>query len=154
MAVALKVNGLNKIMTLAERYPAISQKHIDKAIGVSINLIWATSVSKSPIGATGNLRRGWVKEFTPFYGRLSNTTSYASDVEYGTPPHYVSPAELEPWVKKKGLPPWLAKVISRSIEKKGTKANPFFSDSIDYVSDAVDNEFTKALSEITSELSK
>lgn len=51
------------------------------------------------------------------------TEPYASNIEFGQPPGtYVSPKALEAWARKRGLNPY---AVSKSIMKKGTRAQPF-----------------------------
>ena len=63
--------------------------------------------------------------------------------------HYVSPQSLKAWAEKKGLNPF---AVAKSIAKKGTKANPFFQTAVGSVEDRVNQEFDKALENITQEL--
>jgi hypothetical protein len=69
--------------------------------------------------------------------------------QYGTAPHYVSPRVLAPWAEKKGLNPF---AVSKSIQKKGTKANPFFADTVEYSEKGIDRIFKDALTKITKEI--
>ena len=53
------------------------------------------------------------------------------------------------WATRKGINPY---VVARSIARKGTKANPFFSTAIDKKKNEVDNEFDRALDNILNEI--
>lgn len=147
--IEVKITGLNKLAKLANRYPAVSQKYVDKAIGTTLDLIRYTASQMAPMGVTGNLRAQWETNITPFSGRLRSSSPYAADVEFGTRPHFVSAEQLRPWADKKGLNPW---AVSRSIAKKGTKANPFFQGSIDRVRPGINNIFKNAIDGTLKEL--
>lgn len=149
MSVELEIKGLDKVIKIADTYPAVAEKHINRAIKTSINLIAGVVATKAPRGVTGDLRNAWKKEFSRFFGRISSGVEYSMAVEYGTAPHYVSPKQLAPWAQKKGLNPY---AVSKSIQKKGTKANPFFQETADYASDGIDRVFAQALVDITKEI--
>tara|TARA_Y100000361_G_C10869828_1_gene193623 strand:+ start:43 stop:405 length:363 start_codon:yes stop_codon:yes gene_type:complete len=49
-------------------------------------LQWTTLAKKAtPVGETGNLRRGWQTDIRKFKGSISNNVEYAEPVIYGTP---------------------------------------------------------------------
>jgi hypothetical protein len=62
--------------------------------------------------------------------------NYAEPLDQGTDPHFVSPQELEGWVRRKINPGSDKKVksiafaISQAIKKRGTIPNPFFTRAI------------------------
>lgn len=56
------------------------------------------------------------------------TQRYGKDIELGRDAHYVSPATLAPWAKRKGVNPY---AVSAIIAKKGTKAQPFMGPAIE-----------------------
>lgn len=72
------------------------------------------------------------------------TQPYGLDIEQGRPPHYVSPAALAPWAKRKGLNPY---AISKSIEKKGTRAQPYMGPALEKTEGLQDRYLDVALTE-------
>ena len=62
--------------------------------------------------------------------------NYALSIDQGTDPHFVSPKELEGWVRRKINPGSEKKVksisfaISKAIKKRGTVPNPFFTKAL------------------------
>ncbi len=62
--------------------------------------------------------------------------NYAFSLDQGTDPHFVSPQELEGWVRRKINPGSDKKVksiafaISKAIAKRGTIPNPFFTKAL------------------------
>lgn len=59
---------------------------------------------------------------------IGPTQPYGAGVEYGRPPHVVSPKALEGWARRRGLNPY---AVARSIAKKGTKAHPYLIPSFE-----------------------
>lgn len=67
---------------------------------------------------------------------IEYSAPYASAVNDGTKPHFVSSKDLEKWVRRKlGVPikdvPKVAKAIANKIKKFGTLPKPFFDNAIE-----------------------
>lgn len=150
-AIEIKITNLSSLVDLANKYPAIAEKYINKAISRSLVRIWGEEKKQAPFGVTGNLRDNWTTTFGRFTGTLKSNAPYAVDVHDGTKPHYVSPSSLKAWAEARGLNPF---AVSKSIARKGTKANPFFQRAVDKTEDAVNKEFDDALSGLVDELAK
>ena len=141
-------------MQMADKYPAISEKHVNNAINYSLLRIKGEATKNAPFGTTADLRNKWDIKIGRFEGSLSSGASqkgfnYGMAVENGTRPHYVSASAISLWASRRGLNPY---AVAKSISKKGTKANPFFKKSVDSQRQNVDKEFDKALSNIIKEL--
>lgn len=149
MSVTVQITNLNKVIELAQKYPAVSEKHIGKAISRALVRIWGEEKRQAPFGVSGNLRDNWRVFVGRFYGSLRSGAPYSATVHDGGEPRYVSPISLKAWAEKRGLNPY---AVSASIRKNGTKANPFFQKSVDITADDVDGEFTKALEAIVDEI--
>lgn len=149
--LSLEIKNLDKLMQIGNKYPAIAELHVNKAIARSLVRVLGQEKQSAPFGVTGNLRDNWKIENGRFSGRLSSNAPYATAVEYGTAPHAVSAEEIGPWARKKGLNPW---AVANSIKKKGTKANPFFKKAIQTSEEGVNKEFKDALDAIGKDLSK
>jgi hypothetical protein len=152
--IKLEIKGLDKLQELADKYPAISEKHINKAITRSLIRIQDKAKRTAPFGTSGQLRQNWILQVGRFEGRLGSGAKaggypYGTSVEEGTKPHYVSPREIELWARRKGLNPY---AVARSIAKKGTKANPFFQEATKDAEKEVNEEFDKAIDAIMEEI--
>lgn len=151
MSIEIIVPSLNSVISLVEKAPAIAEKHIDLAIRRSLARVRGEINRESPYGVSQkHLRDAWVFEFARFEGTLKSEVPYAAAVEYGTRPHYVSPEQLAPWAQSKGLNPY---AVSKSIAKKGTKANPFFQRAVNTATPGVLIEFDKAIQGIIKDMS-
>lgn len=149
MGVQIEIRGLEKLVKIAEKYPAVAEKHINFAISRSLARILGAEKREAPFGVSGQLRDRWDLRTKRFEGSLRSGVSYAMAVHEGSRPHYVSPEALRPWAMKKGLNPF---AVSKSISKKGTKANPFFQRALDNVEDDINKEFKEALINITKDI--
>lgn len=150
----IQINGLNELMKMADKFPAVSEKHIGTAIQRSLIRIQDTAKTSAPFGTSGQLRNNWDLRVGRYEGSLRSNAQaggfpYGSAVEFGTRPHFPPVSALSLWAKRKGLNPF---VIARSISRKGTKANPFFQNSIDAQRNNVAKEFDNALDAIIKEL--
>lgn len=151
MSLELKVNGLKEMVAMAEKAPEVAIKHVNSAIIGALTAVEIEAKKEAPEGLTKKLHNNWSKIFAPLKGVLSSQMPYASGVQFGTPPHKVPVEEIAPWAISKGLNPW---AVAKSIEKKGTKANPFFSRALDKSSDRVDTIFKGTLDAIIKELTQ
>jgi HK97 gp10 family phage protein len=152
--ITVKINGLDKLIEMADKYPAVAEKHVNKAIQRSLLRVQDSAKQNAPFGTSGNLRSNWILKQGRFSGSLSSGANsagypYGSAVEYGTRPHFVSAMALNTWAKRRGLNPF---VIARSIGRKGTKANPFFQKSADSQEDNINKEIDQALDAILNEI--
>jgi hypothetical protein len=85
---------------------------------------------------TGRLRTSIIlKPTSPGYNDyvLSDGVDYGIDVEFGTSPHYLSPANLKGWSRRVLGKESLAFAVANKIAKKGTEAQPFFRPALDQV---------------------
>lgn len=149
--IEIKINGLNKLTKIAQQYPAVSEKYINKAISLSLLRILGEEKQQAPFGVSGLLRDNWQTSFGRFEGSIKSLSPYAAFVHEGTAPHMPPVAALTPWANKKGISPW---ALAMSIKKKGTKANPFLKRSVDNVESAIEQEFATALQSTLEEVAR
>lgn len=154
MAIVVKIKNLEKLTELASKFPAASEKHINKAINSSLVRIFGQEKQEAPFGTTGQLRDRWNILLGRFVGKLRSGVAYALAVHEGTKPNprkiglYKNP-DFVRWAVRRGLNPFL---VARSIAKKGTKANPFLQRAVDKEEKAVDREFENALKNIVADI--
>ncbi len=99
---------------------------VSKGIRFATHLFERGAAREAPVDS-GVLRGEIESTFTSTMGKVFTSTEYAKFVHEGTRPHKVSGKHLEGWARKKGLNPY---AVAKSISKKGTKANPFFTRAI------------------------
>ncbi len=89
--ITLEIKGLEKLMQMADKYPTVSIKHINKAITKSLSEIEREAKQNAPRGDTGYLSLGWKTDKKPLEGTLRSTANnngynYGLVVEYGRKP--------------------------------------------------------------------
>lgn len=91
--VKLEIKNWDKITKMADKYPAISRKHIDKAIVRTIGEIDIQTKPLTPV-KTGRLRNSFIPIFRPFEGVYGTNVPYASDVHnlYSAGKSYKNPS--------------------------------------------------------------
>lgn len=146
--VTVTVQGLDKLVALGEKYPAVSEKYINMAINRSLVRILGEEKQQAPV-STGNLRDNWRLDMGRFTGTLASNAPYAAAVHEGSAPHMPPVNALTAWAGKHGIDPW---VLAKSIAKNGTKANPFLKRAVELQAQNINGEFQTALDSILRDL--
>lgn len=120
--IGIKINGLDKLTSVARRYPAIAQKHLDRAIVRSIGQIDRETKPLTPV-KTGRLRNSMVPIFTPFRGVYGSPVKYASDVHdlYPVGENYKNPS-----LNKNAVAGFLAV----GVKQAGGRINEAFAEAL------------------------
>lgn len=142
---------------MADKFPAVAEKHVNNSILRSLIRVQDRAKRNAPFGTSGNLRQNWVLQMGRFRGSLGSGAKaegypYGTAVEFGTKPHYISVKDNIPfqlWAKRKGINPY---AVARSIQRKGTKGNPFFQKSVDDSQKEIDDEIDKAIDAILKDI--
>jgi hypothetical protein len=87
----------------------------------------------------------------PRFARVGTNTEYGPDIEHGTNAHYVDPAVLEPWARRKGLGKGAGYAIAHSIARAGTKAQPFLQPAFDQNEGKIDGLMQRMAREIEAQ---
>lgn len=134
-------------------YESLLRQAMSKSTSKIKNEIRATIVAKG-ISNTGQLLASVYNLVeSPYRGIVATGEKYGIFVEKGTGPHFPPVAPLERWAHLKlGAPAGAGFAIARKISKKGTKAQPFFFDTladnlseITYFFDQANLQFVKLL---------
>ncbi len=151
LTVDVEVVGLNDLI-----------KDIHKAGGDAEPLVTAALANSTEHGkqeirsraphAFGTLQRSVLAEVKYPVGEISVQESYAEDVEHGTGPHTPPHDAIERWAKKKGLPKRVSWAIVKTIEKRGTKAQPYFKPGWEASQDYIQMQFEKVMDKLMSAL--
>jgi len=122
--IVLKINGLDKFRAAAEKFPAVAEKHFRVGIERALIAVNASIKTSAPV-FRGILRDSFRWQVGRFRGIIGTKLPYAWGIEHGRPPHFVSPTDpdFSAWARQKGVSPY---AVSKSIAKKGTKADPLF----------------------------
>lgn len=129
--VNVKLIGIENLQ--AKLTPSIAGRPIRRFFERGTILIFNTAVRTAPVD-TGRLKGSHAREIDPsplpLWGKTGTNVEYAQDVHFGTPPHYVSPSELDPWAKRKGIDGG-GQAASEWISERGTTANPWLYESLE-----------------------
>ena len=149
--LSIKIDGLDKLEKLFKQAPKIATKNLNTAIKQSVLTLLANARIAAPVDQGFLRNSGMVTSFEVLKGMLQNKAPYAVYMHEGTRPHYVPIAAIKGWADRHGIPPFL---VQRSIMRKGTKARPFFKNSIEASLAAIDKYFKSATDNIIKELSQ
>lgn len=91
-------------------------------------------------------------ESGPLEMTIGPRAKYSIEVHEGRRPGSAPPASaLESWARRKGLNPY---AVAKSIQRKGTKPNPFVARAVDEVKGQVNQEFDAAASKVAQFLAR
>ncbi len=145
----IQLKNFRAVQDIASKYPAVAEKHVNKAIAKIFVKILTGVTRNAPFGVTGHLRDNWGSNIGGFQGTLKSKQAYSGSVEYGTRPHKVSGEVLKDWAKRRGLNPY---AVAKSIAKKGTKANPFLKKTTTEMSGQFDDILKQAIDDIVKDV--
>ena len=78
-SINIEIRNLEKLTSLANKFPKVAQKHIDKAIVDSISEVHIEVQPITPV-KTARLKNSMVPIFSPFKGSLGTKVEYARRV--------------------------------------------------------------------------
>lgn len=151
LAVDVEVVGLNDLIRDIKRAGGDAEPLVTAALTNSTTHAQTEIRSRAP-HAFGTLQRSVLAEVRFPVGEVTVQESYGSDVEHGTGPHTPPHDAIERWTKKKGIPGSAIWPIIKTIEKRGTKAQPFFKPGWEASQDYINNQFDKVLDKLMSAL--
>lgn len=117
----------------------------ERAIELTAIEVWGNVKEESPVDQ-GLLAGSWqLAQSAPMEWRIYTGVAYALDVHEGTDPGPRPFGPIEDWALRKGLPPG---PIWQSIQRHGTRANPFVDRAIDETSRRTDEFIARAMREV------
>ncbi|MEN8129838.1 MAG: hypothetical protein ABFS45_06510 [Pseudomonadota bacterium] len=124
-----------QVIRALRRAPKIMGKHLNKGISNAAERVNKEERSQAPKGVSGLVNSIQTHIISPLERSVGPTVNYARAVEEGTSGGGTPPpvGNLLEWIRVKRITPrnpamsdeTLARVISKSIGRQGTPANPF-----------------------------
>ena len=102
--------------------------------------------------AFGTLQRSVLTDIQYPVGEVEVQAKHGPDVEYGTKPHTPPTTSIQRWIKKKGIPGNALWPIIKTIEKRGTKAQPFFKPGWEASQTYIKQQFDKVADRLVTVL--
>ena len=151
LAVNVEVVGLNELIRDIKKAGGDAEPLVTAALTNSTTHVQQEVRQRAP-HAFGTLQRSVLPEVRYPVGEVSVQESYGRDVEEGTGPHTPPSDAIERWIKKKGLPNSALWPIIKTIEKRGTKAQPFFKPGWEASQEYINSQFERVLDKLISAL--
>lgn len=149
--ITISAKGLDKLVAKLTG-GAIIRDELRVAFTRSAILVESEAKKLAPVDR-GRLRAGITHAVDssqfPTWAEVGTNASYAKAVHEGRRPGIMPPVKaIEGWAKRKGLSAW---AVAKSIEKHGTKPNPFLADALDAMRPKIEKEFTGAIERMRSQ---
>ena len=151
MSVNVEVVGLNELIRDIKQAGGDAEPVVKAALVNSTEHVKQQVRQRAP-HAFGTLQRSVLPEVRYPVGEVSVQESYGIDVEEGTGPHTVPHDAIERWTKKKGIPGSAIWPIIKTIERRGTKAQPFFKPGWDASQGFINDQFDKVMDKLMAAL--
>lgn len=151
--ITLESKDLLQLGKFLKSHPRLVLKHTDVVMKKSILQLERDAKTFAP-SSEGTLRKGIKSTIRPLQSVVRAMAGHSVYVHEGTRPHFppITPGSpLERWARKKNIPVF---VVARSIARKGTKAQPFFDESIEANETKVRRWFGDALQNIINDIKK
>lgn len=144
MAINVEVEGLSELIRDFEKAGGDAQPLVTAALANSTEHTKQNIRENAP-HAFGTLQRSVLAEVRYPVGEVSVQEKYGKDVEEGTGPHRPPAEAIERWISKKGIPGSALWPIIKTIEKRGTKAQPFFKPGWEKSQGYIEDQFDKVM---------
>jgi hypothetical protein len=161
----VEIKGLDEQLERLQAYDHVVDKHLRKAMFLSVNEVKKKAVPRTPQGVSGRLR-GSIYAKTKGFGSAvigevgsSLREPYPAVMEFGRKPGKMPPpGALDRWVHiKLGVPTPLVKSVAfqvaRSIGRKGIKGRRFMKKGFKEALPSIQKFFLYALQDIAREMS-
>lgn len=151
LAVNVEVVGLNDLIHDIKKAGGDAEPLVTAALVNSTTHAQQEIRQRAP-HAFGTLQRSVLTEVRFPEGQVEAQESYAPDVEYGTTGHTPPADAIERWIKKKGIPSKALWPIIKTIEKRGTRAQPFFGPGWEASQGYIGDQFDRVMDKLMSAL--
>lgn len=125
-------------------------KMLADALNRTAYVIQPAAVQAAP-GDTGQLKGSIHTEpatAETLEAKVGTNVKHAWPMETGSRPHYVSPAVLKPWARRKFGNESIAYAVAKSIARKGVKGRKYMIDTFKDKKDLFNDNMRKALNSI------
>lgn len=149
--LSVRIDGMKELQRKFDEAPDVVAREIRDALrksAVEVERNVVRELNNKGINNTGKLAQSVTIEEGKLSIKVYARANYAGAIEYGTPPHYVSPNVLKDWARKKLGNESLAYVVSRKIKQRGTRPRNFFYDGTKLSLDAISNNFKYLINNI------
>jgi len=149
--IQVEIIGMDKLQKAFKESPKITTNRLNTAVKQGIYTLLANARKAAPVDQGFLRNAGMVTSFEILKGLLENKAPYALYVHEGTRPHYVPMGAIKGWAQRHGIPAYF---VQRAILRKGTKARPFFKDSVEASQEDINKYFQDAVKNIVKDLAK
>ena len=145
----ITIPNLPQLQDALTAFPTIAQPILQSAITAAVALLAKfTNASTIPVH-TGMLMQNWGIQIGTLQAAWIPQTAYAPYVEYGTRPHIINV------VNKRVLAnPETGDIFGPTVHHPGTQPNPFMERIIALATPEIEELFTTALGQITSQIAQ
>ena len=142
--IDIKIEGLDELIRDMKKAGMNAEPLVTAALTNSASHTQQQMRQRAP-HAFGTLQRSILPEVNYPEAEVAANVEYAAAVETGTQPHRPPHDAIQRWAAKKGLPKGVSFAIVKSIQKKGTRPQPFFLPGWEASQEYIESQFTKVM---------
>ena len=151
LAVNVKIEGLDELIRDIRKAGGDAEPLVTAALTNSSTHVQQEVRQRAP-HAFGTLQRSVLPEVRYPQAEVSVQESYGRGVEEGVGPHRPPADAIERWIKKKGIPSKALWPIIKTIEKRGTKAQPYFGPGWEASQGYIEDQFQRVMDRLLNAL--
>lgn len=151
--ISLKIEGMDKLKEIFQRFPQIAAQEYDTALDRSAKKIEGDAVRKAPVNKSfggGTLRQSiGSRKSGPLAYTVAATAAYATYVNFGTRPHVIRAKNAKALANTR-----TGQFFGKTVNHPGTRAQPFFSDAVKDGEPFINKELSRAISNVISRVTR
>lgn len=153
MEIKVQIQGMNELIKLMQKAPAITAREISKTIERSIAAVESAAKREAPVNKQtggGTLRQKIRSKMTSsISGEIVAEAPYSVYVHEGTKPHIIVPVRKQALANVR-----TGQFFGKIVHHPGTRANPFMERAVKKSESKINGYFRSAIDRIVSSLAR
>lgn len=150
--IDIEIPGLGRLLDTFREAGDYGVTQLKRALNRGAILVQRAERLEAPRDTSNLAANINIIDLGPMETMISPKANYAEAIHRGRLPGSAPPVSaLESWARRKGINVY---AVQKSIQRKGTKPNPFVARAWDAIQDNVNDEFTVAADNVADYISK
>lgn len=140
--IRIEIPELGRLISLMDKAGNYGVQQLKRGLNRGAIILQRAERLEAPRDTSNLAANINIIDLGPMETMISPKANYAEAVHKGRLPGSAPPVSaLESWAARKGINPY---AVQKSIQRKGTKPNPFVARALDEATPGINNEFGEA----------